>query len=322
MKKNELKIKHLKQNTSEWLAWRTTKCCASDAPIIMGVAPAYWDVRTWQELTLRNIDLGKNPNEFTKNAWEHGHKMEAKAVDLLRKENPFFDEFESACVERGNYAASLDLANISRFSNSAGYDAYDLPAWVEIKSPVSETSKLLKIDAQNLPEYVLWQLVHQAYLIYGEVDANYLCNDFMQLSIFFDGAIKNVQIEIPELLDKWPDLRSRWEDFSAGKSQWKVENEAECFSAGERWLAANFQFQEAKKELAKEKSRLIEIIGEKVDHYEDENLIYTRVTRRGSVDFAKIAKENWSGSKQDFDKLLAKNKKPATEFISVRAKNY
>ena len=60
-----MQIVPIEQNTPEWLDWRKGKATASQAAIIMGAAPNYWKVRTWEDLALEHAGLSEAPDAHT-----------------------------------------------------------------------------------------------------------------------------------------------------------------------------------------------------------------------------------------------------------------
>ena len=71
-----MKIIDLEQGTEQWLIWRATKCCASEAAVIMGCAPSWSPVKTWDDLRMQKAGLGAPRSDFLERAAERGHRME------------------------------------------------------------------------------------------------------------------------------------------------------------------------------------------------------------------------------------------------------
>ena len=147
----------LEQNSDQWQEWRASVRSASDAPVIMGAAPSYWQKRTWDDL--RNPPE-REVSEFTRRLWDMGHRREA----WYREAHGL--PIEPACVQRGDYAASLD-----GFFEGLG------DSWWEIKSVRSGSSRMWtrfpvgmhysEVREHMLAElpHVWWQLVHQAHVV-------------------------------------------------------------------------------------------------------------------------------------------------------------
>ena len=122
-----MKIIDLEQGTDKWLIWRATKCCASEAAVIMGCAPSWSPVKTWDDLRMQKAGLGKERSAFLERAAERGHRMEGEARDR------YLPGSKPACIESSEddrFSASLDALENGN-------------CWGEIKCPVSgERSKL------------------------------------------------------------------------------------------------------------------------------------------------------------------------------------
>ena len=70
-------IEHeLKQGTEEWLEFRKRKIGASDAPVIMGVAPKRWGKTPYK---LWQLKLGRCDEQPMSYAMQRGHQLEPKA---------------------------------------------------------------------------------------------------------------------------------------------------------------------------------------------------------------------------------------------------
>ena len=195
----------LKQGSDEWLEWRETKCCASEAPIVMGCAPSWYQVRTWNELRLVKVGMGPvDASDFVKWLWSRGLKQEAKARAY------FYKGYRPVCFEGGDYSASLD--------------AYDSKGrWVEIKSPKDERSSLLRhvrgnINAgrsmrDRIPDYVWWQMVHQSMVLGGS-------GLTATLLVWLDKTNhEEVTLGVKKLNMDVPILRGQWQRFMDGFSQ-------------------------------------------------------------------------------------------------------
>lgn len=69
----------MKQNTKEWLEWRSQGIGASDAPIIMGASPWKTPYKLWLEKTTGQSDFQGNE------ATERGHALEDSARQCAEK---------------------------------------------------------------------------------------------------------------------------------------------------------------------------------------------------------------------------------------------
>lgn len=285
----ETKVVELDQRSDEWKAWRQGKCTASEAPIIMGVG---YQGSSWEELRMEKADLGKEPSQWTKRAWEHGRKLEPLALRLLSPDTT------PLCIERGPYASSLDgwkggtgpsyQGNSGRFHGAR---------WNETKCPVTglrsrlyrgmverqKTSARPLVSERDTPT-LWWQLVHQAY-----------CVDNGPASLVHVVVFVNEQhyvediVPAHQLLADWPRLEAQWERFRAGEPQlgftppgWR--------DAARRWLAADKAKKEAVAEEAAAKKALV-----KLGQGEGHGVKVTIGNRRGSVQWKNVATAAYQG---------------------------
>ena len=205
-----MRIIELDQGTPEWLKWRGEKCTASDAPVIMGSAPHYADVKTWDDLRIIKAGLAANVehSDFVKRMFANGHRREAIARQAIAGAEGF-----PVCVESRRdprFAASLDSLNLEE------------RRWAEIKAPQSQNSVTYQHTKEfgRPPGYILWQMVHQAGVLIddGEVFGAKVTAGhfvvFMNERDYFD-----IRLPVEELLPLWPKLKSEWERFLDGGPQ-------------------------------------------------------------------------------------------------------
>ena len=113
-----------------WLAWRRKLLTASEAAIVMGCAPSYWEVKTPDQLRASKAGAERaEPSDFTKKLWADGHAKEAQIRDRL---NESWYDFQPACFELGDYGASLDgwdeaKRRVAGGEGSEGCGIEDLP---------------------------------------------------------------------------------------------------------------------------------------------------------------------------------------------------
>ena len=211
-------------NTSEWYEWRASVRTASQAPVIMGAAPSYWEVRTWDQL--RNLPVGERPApvRVCASLYDRGHRMEQEwmAAHVLRP--------HPVCLQRDNYSASLD----GHIEDPLGFQ------WWEIKTVRNRRSQMWAqkpSDASEVRErfpHVWWQLVHQAHVV-GDLSAICL------LVVVLDETVwHQVRVPVDKLLADWPALEEQWDVFAAG-GQPGLQDEA--------WLDAALSYLEADKSL-------------------------------------------------------------------------
>ena len=271
-----MNIIDIEPGTPEWLEWRKGVCSASDAAIIMGCPPAYWSAQTWDDLRRVKAGLGDEPDEHAKKAFKHGHQKEIECRDHLA---PLAAPI-CAQDDTGTFAASLDGYGRSGYDPAAGTHG-----WIEIKSPISGLkSKLLQQIRddecapanERVPDYVWWQIVHQAAVIN---DPSKIC----QLIIWLDKEDFTI-VDIPayELLRDWPILESEWQRFILGDEQGRSDQEwRDCANT---WRQAKEDVLHAETNLGKAKNALIDLgidqgCGVKVDE----------IVRQGSVDWKQVA---------------------------------
>ena len=138
----------LEQGSPEWHEWRASRWMASEAAIVMGRAPTWFQTRSWDDLMIAKMGLAPEPSEFVKARMQRGHELEPEARQWAIDATGY--QFEPTCIEGsiGKFAASLDgLAQ---------------GAWLEIKCVSPEAKWHHKIERDlDIPEYIRWQLLGQ-----------------------------------------------------------------------------------------------------------------------------------------------------------------
>ena len=167
---------------------------ASESAVVMGCAPDWWSISTPDQLrAYKNGGPAPEVSEYVQRMRNAGHTMEA-----IQRENGV----APACFERGLYGASLD-----------GYDPA-FGAWYEIKGPRDTRSKIYR-HAMNgdVPDYVKWQLVHQAYCVPDDCET---CHYIVAPN---DGSKScEMTFDKADLLSAWPELEAAWQAFSEGRT--------------------------------------------------------------------------------------------------------
>ena len=217
----------LEQGSPEWHAWRRSKYTASEAAVVMGCAPSWWEISTPDQLrAYKETGEKAGVSEYVEKMRAAGHRIE----DVQREVNVF-----PACFERGPYGASLD-----------GYDpVYE--GWYEIKGPRDRNSKIYRAAISSdkcrdqVLDYVWWQLVHQAHVV----------PDDLQYCVYIvapDDRAKKIETVIPRkwLLEDWPTLEAAWQAFAEGRPNLPAD--------GDEALA--LEYMEALREHDHAKSRL------------------------------------------------------------------
>ena len=251
------------QGSPEWHDWRRGKATASRADVIMGCAPSWKSVRTWDELRLDMAGLGPEPDKWARRAFAHGHRMEP----IARK--AAVPGYAPACIEMDGdprFTASLD--GLLETLDGAVH-------WAEIKCPVTrERSTAFKAARDGrIPDHIRWQLVHQAGVIGDEATR---CRYIVYVGPG-DGEIADIDIPTAELLEDWPELHARWLEFLGDDSSGRK-------AASQAWLAAKRELDIAKARLAEARIALTalgpgEAAGVKV----------AQIERKGSVDWKAAA---------------------------------
>lgn len=138
-----MKLMQLKQRSREWLDWRATKICASDAPILMNQSP----FKTVEQLYLEKTKHYESaPNQYML----RGIELESVALTEFEKETGLI---MFPCVgehENGWMAASFDGMTIEQ------------DVIVEIKCP-GKVDTLLAINGE-IPKKYKAQLQHQMFV--------------------------------------------------------------------------------------------------------------------------------------------------------------
>ena len=221
----------LEQGSPEWHAWRRSKFTASEAAVVMGCAPSWWEISTPDQLrAYKETGEKAGVSEYVEKMRAAGHAMET----IQREEG-----VEPLCFERGPYGASLD-----------GYDLV-FNQWFEIKAPRDRNSKIYRAvrskvrsqvaNIERMPEYVWWQLVHQAFVVPED------CHTCVYIVAPNDGApYVSVDLSRAELLEAWPKLEAAWQAFAEGRPNLPAD--------GDEALA--LEYMEALREHDHAKSRL------------------------------------------------------------------
>ena len=293
-----MKIIDLEQGTEQWLIWRATKCCASEAAVIMGCAPSWSPVKTWDDLRMQKAGLGEPRSDFLERAAERGHRMEGEARNL------YLPGTKPACIE-----------SIEDDRFSASLDALGGGLWGEIKCPISgERSKLwrgLTESSSNEPKqkilpYIWWQLVHQAGMIN---DPDTICHLIVYLS---ESYHTSVSITSTELLEDWPELKEKWLQFLAGEST--NRNDRPWVMGASEWLIAKDDFYKAKQRLDKAKTYLLNLgVGR------GSGVVIAQHERQGSVDWRRVAKELWNGHTDHFEPWAEAYRKETSSITTIKA---
>ena len=290
-------IIQLEQGSPEWYAWRANLATASDAPVIMGVAPSYWQVRKWSHLRERWDNPGKVAPKDEKAAqmMAHGQKNEARARQMLHNLEGM--DAPATCIEwKGKgYGASLDCLRMQRPLPN-GATRY---ITTEIKCPVLGWGGNLMAALETfvrgrgklkdfLPPHIWWQLVHQAAVLTSDAMDGTEFNMRLMTYVDNDNYIL-LDLDAVELMADWPALDAEWTRFLDGEPQQPTGEGWN--SAALTWRRAKTEYETAKQALDTAREALCEI-GEG----EGEGIAVTSRVKKGGVDYKRLAHHWYDGS--------------------------
>ena len=305
-----MKVVHLEQNTPEWLAWRAQRHTASEAPIIAGVAPSWWALRTWDDLHARKAGLGEGPvSAYTQSARVHGHEQEATARHLA--EQRYGVPYAATCVEdaAGRFGASLDGYQLEHPGS---------PLWLEIKCPARgvRSESYRTVDQGDFPPALWWQLVHQAGVLSPDPDT------MAGIVVMPECAADTLYREISAraLLADWPALAQKWNRFDAYEQPGRAD--VDWLVAAGAWRTAQAKATAAKAELEHAKAALLQLATS--DREEGGGIRLTRTTRAGGLHY-----RAWSEAlaqrlialgvpAQDIETDKATHQKPDVTVVTVK----
>lgn len=303
-------------NTDEWHAWRRSRCNASEASVIMGEAPKWMDVRTWDDLRAVKAGHDMPPSPWTAEAFRHGHQAEARILED-------YPNYAPTCVileKDDRFAASID-----GLLEQPAHPAPREPLWLEIKTAYSRYSRLVpkvqelaRLGARSetdgaeefrrkLP-YIFWQLVHQAAVITEE---HPVAEEVGCLLLAEDRHARRAELRLRAnmLLNYWPELKGRWEKFLRDGAQYRADEQwndaaqcyAECKSSHER----------SRQLLTEAKDALIELAGGR--EVCGSGLRVAKIKRSGTVDWARVAAQIAEAHDVDLDPIADQHRKPSAE---------
>ena len=264
----------IEANTSEWHKWRATVRTASQAPVIMGAAPSYWETRTWDQL--RNEPVGERPapDEFTQALYDRGHRMEQAwlKAHVLRP--------RPVCLQRGEYSASLD----GHIDDPLGFQ------WWEIKTVRNGRSRMWRYQCSDTAmlkadhPHVWWQLVHQAHVV-GDPSAICLLVVVLDTETWWQ-----MRVPIAELLADWPALEEQWEQYAAG-GQPGLADTAWLTAAGD-FLAAKASADLAAEALKQARAKVLGLAAEQTGRAVGGGIQVITSSRQGSIDWKTLAADH------------------------------
>ncbi|MCY3980512.1 MAG: YqaJ viral recombinase family protein [Alphaproteobacteria bacterium] len=286
-----MRIVEHQQGSDAWKLWRSTRRMASEAAVIMGAAPKWMAVNSWEQLRLAKAGLA-DYSERDEAMFRHGHEREAQAraaleAELCRKGAP-------ACVESdcGRYGASLDWLDKYR------------TVFAEIKCPTSQAKWHHGIESwDDIPAHYQWQMMHQS-MVTGIDDWIFFvwspnaqtlirCNTGFDIN-FYANKLK---------------IARQWERFDLGLDQGRNDNEWIWWA--DEWGQRKAVADEAAKSLKEARDKLVELAGG--EEAEGMGVRVGKAKRTGGYDTAAMAKAlvRAGVDPEQFHK-------PETEFWTVR----
>ncbi|WP_237706458.1 lambda-exonuclease family protein [Methylibium petroleiphilum] len=266
-----------KQGTPEWLAWRLNGLGASDAPAVMGRSK--WTT----PYGLYRQKIGLDPGPKMNPAMMRGIKLEPKARAAYEKHT-------------GNIMVPMVLESTTHPILRASLDGLEIDGSIalEVKCPGEEAHMLAKNGL--VPDYYVDQ-TQQQLLVSGAKELHYWSfdGDNGALVIVYPDPARQQAI-IDASLRFWERVTARvWEsdEWAAAATLWralKMESDA----AAEREEAA--------------RKALISLLADDEQKREGAGVIVTRVTRKGTVDMAKLlASKGFTYTPEEEEKFRKKD---------------
>lgn len=285
----------LEQGSDEWKAWRRERYTASVSAVVMGCAPAYWGIRTPEEL--RRWYAGQwepaEPDAFTLKLWEDGHRIEDEVRGRL---NDSWYAFYPTIFERGEFGASLD-----------GWDEGS-GEWLEVKAPKDANSAAYRLAQDGkCPDYYLWQMVQQAYCM---PDGATACRYVVAPA---DGS-RPIETVTPReaLLERWPELEAAWIAFKEVKPNLPSDSDEALALA---YIEALREHDHAKQALERAKTQLlaggVRTIPELVEIAES--------SVKGRIDWQKAARDAGVNDKTAEEYRAAETKRTTIKLLASAA---
>lgn len=279
-----MKTHDLEQGSEAWLAWRNSGWSASDASIIMGCAPSYYEVRTWEDLRMRRLGMADDPNEWAQEAFAWGHEREGPVRDWV---NEHLDTwFAPACVSNGKFLASLD---------GLDHDVHEdgeKTLWLEIKCPLPSRSITNKrwydgVRAwKDLPDYHKWQTLHQfAALNVKAAKLVYAIQTPEEEEPILIEADFCTQIMGPLVDQLW----GQWKAWEDGEDPGRTDGEWYC--ATDRYFQAKKDYDAAKAKLDAARSDLVGLCDDGLSLKYGLGWQVSRQTRKGGVDTKRMEQD-------------------------------
>lgn len=278
------------QGSPEWLAWRLQGIGASDAPIIMGKSKYSRAYELFKHKTGKGADPKANP--ILARIRERGHRLEPLARAAYEKVS-------------GNVVTPLVAQSSIYPFIRASFDGIDTFSGepTEIKCP-GDKAHALALGGVVPDEYVD-QLQHQMFV--AEADfANYYSFDGK------DGCL----IRVPRDQARIDEIVAAEVEFW-GRVQSGVWESDEWAAAATLYLLTKAEFEEVQEREEMARKALIDLLGEAENQREGSGVLVTRVSKKGTVDYAKIlADKNITLTDAELDTYRKKGSSSVTVKVS------
>ena len=244
-----MKIVNVEQGTAPWHAWRADKWMASEASIVMGVAPSSYEVKSWIGLMLSKGGLGNDPTEWSERMLEFGHEHEAAALARVNASDRYDVPFAPVCGETEQPGRAF----------AASFDGYlqmgpaRVPEWVEIKCPTSRAKWHHNLRYWgDIPEHHRTQMLAQ----FATLDVDEAVGHFV-VGGPNGGAWITHLFRRSECEDAIEELASEWRRFWSGETQHTIPTGWP--GAVRRYQAAHAAQVKAKVRMDEARARLLEL---------------------------------------------------------------
>ena len=286
----------LEQGTDAWHQWRDRLHTSSTAGVLMGCAPSYWDVRTWDDLRLSKAGLLPDPeaNAFRDRMMSYGHQREEAVIERLAHD--MGSPLVPACFESGRHGTSLD-----------GWS--DGTRWcVEVKAATKDTSRMRMVrDLPSLIEtapWVWWQMVHQS--LVARPNLSTLAVDHP------DGTLVRVDVYPEDMETARGSLLDVFARFDKGEQQGRFD--PQWAEAARQWSEWSAVAKDSQKQLDAAKKTLVTMsLDGKGTH--GCGVSVTSYKRQGNIDHDAML-----GTLRVDDEWLEQHRRPGRRVYTVRRK--
>ena len=253
-----MKIVNVEQGTDPWHEWRADKWMASEASIIMGVAPSWYGVKSWIGLMLSKGGLGNDPTEWSERMMEVGRENEAKVLEKWNASDRYSVPFVPMCGE----TEQPDRSFAASFDGYLPIGPARVPEWVEIKCPTKQAKWHHNVRYWgDIPEYHRVQMLAQ----FATLDVDEAVGHFVVGGPNGDVRITHL-FQRSECEGAIEELASEWRRFWAGENQHLIPTGWP--GAVRRYQAAHAAQAQAKARVDEARARLLALAdGREVDAF-------------------------------------------------------